>query len=161
MKKRLRIAVFEPTRLFGPGGRNMDTVATHLAEKHDVTVFTQKLVKDGATFKNCKIRFLNPRSSILAPLAFFKKNINEKDFDLIILGCYPATFTMMKNVRKTPTIHISHAPPRFFYDLKEHELKNSNFLGKIKVHVKNLLFKKKFQHFPLRSRSVEIQNGKI
>ena len=141
-KGRLRIAIFEPSRSFPPGGKNMDSIALHLSEKHDITVFTQRLVKDGATFKNSKINFIKPKSRFLAPFAFLKKNINEKDFDLIILGCFPATLTTINNCKNTPTIYISHAPPRFFYDLKEHELKNSNLLGKFKVHLKNILLKK-------------------
>lgn len=120
----------------------MDTIATHLAKRHDITVFTQGLVKDGATFKNCKINFIKPKSSALATFAFLKKRIDENDFDLIILGCFPATLAIINNVQKKPTIYISHAPPRFFYDLKEHELKNSNILGKFKIHLKNFLFKK-------------------
>ena len=141
-KKKLRIAIFEPSRSFPPGGKNMDSIASHLSENHDITVFTQKLIKGGATFKNSKINFIKPKNRFLAPLAFLKKNIDEEDFDLIILGCFPATLTTINNCKNTPTIYISHAPPRFFYDLKEHELENSNLLGKMKVHIKNVLLKK-------------------
>ena len=141
-KKRLKIAIFEPSRSFPPGGKNMDSISSHLSEKHDVTVFTQKLVNGGATFKNSKIKFIKPKNRLLAPLAFLKKDIDERDFDLIILGCFPATLTTLNNCQNTPTIYISHAPPRFFYDLKEHELKSSNFLGKMKIHLKNILLKR-------------------
>ena len=140
--KKLKIAIFEPSRSFPPGGKNMDSIAAHLSEKNDVTVFTQKLIKDGATFKNSKIKFIKPKSRVLASLAFLKNNMDEKDFDLIILGCFPATLAAINNFKNKPSIYISHAPPRYFYDLKEHELKNSNFFGKSKIHLKNILFKK-------------------
>lgn len=142
MNKKLKIAIFEPSRTFPPGGKNMNGIADHLSVKHDVTVFTQKLIEGGAEFKNSKINFIKPKSRFLAPFAFLKKNINEEDFDLIILGCFPATLTALRNINKKPSIYISHAPPRFFYDLKEHNLKNSNIKGKIIIHTKNLLFKK-------------------
>ncbi|MEK6914062.1 MAG: glycosyltransferase family 4 protein [Nanoarchaeota archaeon] len=142
MNKKLRIAIFEPSRLFPPGGKNMDGIAKHLSKKHDVTVFTQKLIEGGAVFNTSKIKFIKPKSRFLAPFAFLKKNIDEKDFDLVILGCFPATLSALKNFNNIPSIYISHAPPRFFYDLKEHNLKNANFQGKIIIHLKNILFKK-------------------
>lgn len=142
MNKKLKIAIFEPSRSFPPGGKNMDGIANHLSEKHDVAVFTQRLIEGGAEFKNSKINFIKPKSRFLAPFAFLKKNINEEEFDLIILGCFPATLTALRNINQKPSIYISHAPPRFFYDLKEHNLKNANIKGKIIIHAKNLLFKK-------------------
>lgn len=142
MTKRLRIAIFEPSRIFPPGGKNMDGIAKHLSKKHDVTVFTQRLIDGGAAFSTSKIKFIRPKTRFLAPFAFIKKNINEKDFDLVILGCFPATLTALINFKKIPSIYVSHAPPRFFYDLKEHNLKNANFYGKIIIHFKNILFKR-------------------
>lgn len=142
MGKRLRIAIFEPSRIFPPGGKNMDGISDHLAENHDVTVFTQKLIPGGATFSNSKIKFLKPSSRFLAPFAFLKKSINENDFDLIVSGCFPAPLVTLNNLTNTPSIYISHAPPRFFYDLKEHNLRNSNWKGKLMIHTKNILFKK-------------------
>ncbi len=140
--KRLRIAIFEPSRIFPPGGKNMEGIAAHLAKKHDVTVFTQKLIEGGATFSTSKVKFIKPSNRFLAPFAFLRKNINEENFDLVVSGCYPATLASLNNYNNIPSIYISHAPPRFFYDLKEHNLKNSNLKGKIMIHTKNILFKK-------------------
>jgi glycosyltransferase involved in cell wall biosynthesis len=142
MNRKLKIAIFEPSRMFPPGGKNMDGISKYLSKKHDVTVFTQRLIEGGADFNTSKIKFIKPRNRFLAPFAFLKRNINEQDFDLIILGCFPATLTALRNIYKKPSIYISHAPPRFFYDLKEHNLKNSSFKGKVVIHLKNFLFKK-------------------
>lgn len=144
MKKdqRLKIAIFEPSRVFHGGGpKNMANIASYLSKKHDVTIFTQKIYQEGIDFHKSKIKFIRPKNRYLASIAFLIKKLNKKDFDLVIYGAFPSVFANIRN-SNIPSINISHTPPRFIYDLKKHLLKNSNFFGKLKVHIKNILFKK-------------------
>jgi glycosyltransferase involved in cell wall biosynthesis len=140
--KKLRIAIFEPSRLVPGGGRGvMPAIAKHLSEQNEVTIFTQQLLNEDFDYGNSKIVLIKPGNTYLANLVFYLCKLNKNDFDLIIYGCYPAGFASFRN-KGIPSLHITHAPPRFFYDLKEYIIKNSKFMDKIKLYVKNLLYKK-------------------
>ena len=141
--KKLKIAIFEPSRVFWGGGqKEMANTAAYLSSKHDVTVFTQRVPDKKLDFGKCKFRYIKPHQRYLAPFAFMRYKLKKQEgFDVIVYGCFPGTLAALKN-SDYPSVHISHAPPRFFYDLKEHMLKNSDLLGKLKVHVKNIFFKR-------------------
>jgi glycosyltransferase involved in cell wall biosynthesis len=137
--KKLKIALFAPYRVVPEGGPKATAIdASYLAEKHEVTVFTQKL-HPKIEFKNCKIELIRPHHPFSSSIAFLMKKI--KDFDLIVVEPFPANLAGLRN-SKTPCIQICHSPVREFYDLKKHLLKNSNLKEKVKIYLKNLFFKK-------------------
>lgn len=141
-EKRLRIAIFEPTRLHPGGGQKvMPYIATHLASKHDVTLFAQASTQGGLTYGKSKIKIIKPSYIYLSYFAFLLQKIKKEDFDLIIYGCFPATFAVLRNTN-IPSLHLTHSPPRAFYDLRSYLFKNSDLIGKIKILIKNILFKK-------------------
>jgi len=143
MKKRLKIAIFESLRLLPGGGQKViPNVCKYLSQKHDITVFIPKLPENKSDFGKVKFNLIKPRSRYLTYTGFLAHKLKKSEnFDLIIFGCYPTTFSIFRNSRY-PSIHLTHSPPRFFYDLKKFHLKNSGILGKIKVHIKNILFKR-------------------
>jgi glycosyltransferase involved in cell wall biosynthesis len=142
MKKKLRIAIFEPSRLVPGGGQKvMPAIAQHLSEKNEVTVFTQTSTQGGLGYGKSKIKLIKPTNPYLGNIAFFFQKINKEDFDFIIFGCYPATFAAFRN-NNLPSLHATNSPPRSFYDLRAYLFRESNLLGKIKIIVKNVLFKK-------------------
>src|SRR3989344_6414684 len=113
--KRLKIALFEPSRIpWGGGQIEMANTAAYLSEKHDVTVFTQRNPDKKLDFKNCKIKIIKPYNQYLQPITFLLQNFRKRNnFDLIIVGCFPATLSNLLG-RQQPTIHITHSPPRVF-----------------------------------------------
>lgn len=140
--RNLRIAIFESVRIAPGGGQKvMPLIAQHLSKKHDVTVFTQKEIQGGLDYGRAKIKIIRPANTYLANIAFFLQKATKKDFDFIIYGCYPAAFSAFRS-DNLPSIHIAHSPPRAFYDLRTYLLKNSNWLGKLKVIIKSILYKK-------------------
>ncbi len=140
--KKLRIAIFEPTRRLPGGGQKvMTAVASYLSIKHEVTVFTQAEKQGGMSYGNSKVKIIKPTNRYLSPFAFLFQKLNKNDWDLVIYGCYPATFAAIRN-SEIPSIQIIHAPPRSFYDLRKQLLKTSNFKERLKIHIKNLFFKK-------------------
>lgn len=140
--KKLRIAIFEPTRVQPGGGQKvMPYVAAHLAEKHDVTVFAQAATQGGLTYGKSKVKIIRPSCIYLSYLAFLFQKIKKENFDIVIYGCFPAPFAVFRN-EGIPCIHITHSPLRVFYDLRNYLFKNSNFSGKLKILIKNILFKK-------------------
>jgi len=143
MTKRLKIAFFEPSRIiWGGGQKESANTAAYLSEKHAVTVFTQKIPDEKLDFKNCKIKLIRPHNKYLAPLAFLFENLKKrKGFDIKIIGCFPATLANFRGI-KTPSVHITHSPPRDFYNLRKHRLKNASLFGKLKLYVKSTLFKR-------------------
>lgn len=141
MRKKLRIAIFETVRIAPGGGQKvMPIIAQYLSEKHDVTIFTQQTTQGGLDYGKSKIKIIRPLNPYLANLAFFLQKAKKEDFDFIIYGCYPAAFAAFRS-DSLPSIHIAHSPPRSFYDLRTYLLRNSDLLGKIKVIIKNVLFK--------------------
>ena len=141
MPKRLRIAIFEPSRRVPGGGQiEMANTARYLSTKHDVTIFTQVPPESTLDFGSCKFKYIWPHNQYLAPWAFKYKKINKADFDLIIAGGFPGNLAALNNP-DIPSLHICHAPPRWFYDLKEHFMQNSGLKGKAFVIFKNIMFK--------------------
>lgn len=141
--KRLKIALFEPTRIpWGGGQIAMANTAAYLSTKHDVTLFTPRTLDKRLDFKNCKIEIIKPLHLYLQPLAFLLQNFANLDrFDLKIVGCFPATLCNLRK-GKIPSIHVTHSPPRIFYELKKHFLKNNTLLGKLKLHTKYIFLKR-------------------
>ena len=125
----------------GGGQKVMPCVASHLAEKHDVTVFAQAATQGGLTYGKSKIKIIKPSSIFFSHLAFLFQKIRKENFNLVIYGCFPATLAVFRN-KDIPSVHITHSPPRAFYDLRNYLFKNSNFSGKLKIFIKNALFKK-------------------
>ena len=142
-EKRLKIAIFEPVRRIPGGGQKViPAVARYLSENNDVTVFTMAEKQGEEGYGKSKIELIKPLNPYLAPFAFLKMNLKKlKGFDLRIIGCFPATLSNLRN-SKIPSIHITHSPPRDFYGLKKHRLENASLIGKIKIHMKNILFKR-------------------
>lgn len=139
--KKLRIAIFEPSRIFPGGGQKvLANVASYLSTKHEVTLFTQRPPEKNLDFNKAKIKLIAPHNRLLAPLAFLWNKISKKEYDLIIAGGFPATLTTIRN--SIPSIHVCNSPPRVFYDLKTHMLQNANLKEKIFIYVKNIFFKK-------------------
>jgi len=142
-EKRLKIAFFEASRMvWGGGQKEAANTAAYLSKKHDVTVFTQKTPDKKLDFYKCKIKLIKPSHQYLQPIAFlFKKLKKSENFDLKIIGCFPATLSNLRNT-DLPSIHITHSPPRDFYKLKKHLLKNASLSKKLKIHIKNIFLKK-------------------
>ncbi|MEK6884040.1 MAG: glycosyltransferase, partial [Nanoarchaeota archaeon] len=137
--KKLKIAIFEPSRyLPGGGPKNMANIASYLSEKHDITVFTQNVLQEGINFKDCNIKYLYPKNKNLQPFAFRNAKLND-DFDLVIYGAFPALLAYENN-KNIPSINISHAPPRAFYDADFFKYK-LGILGVIKNLIKIYFFK--------------------
>jgi len=143
MKNRLRIAIFEISRIhWGGGQKELANTAAYLSKKHEVTIFTQRNPDKNLDFGKCKVKLISPHNRYLAPFAFLFHKIKRPDkFDLIMTGGFPSNLVVLRN-KHLPSIHISHSPPRFFYDLRTYFLKNGSFKDKIMIIVKNLLFKK-------------------
>jgi len=142
-KKRLKIAFFEPSRIVWGGGQ-IETANTvsYLSKKHDVTIFTQRVPDKRLNFNKSKIRLIYPHNRFLAPIAFLIKKLRKKEkFDMIILGCFPAILASLRNTN-LPSVHITHSPPRVFYGLKKHMLKNATLTGKLIIYMKNIFFKR-------------------
>ena len=139
MKKKLRIAIFDPPRkTFGGGSRMMPKVASHLSKKYYVELFTTKYDTSGLDFGDAKITFLKPSIKLLSPVAYFIKRV--KNFDLVInVTSFPANFSAFRN---KPCLTICCAPIRHFYDLEEHFLKEANFKERIVLILKKILFKR-------------------
>lgn len=139
--KGLNIAILESLRMVPGGGEKvLPNVSKYLSKRNNVTVFTPKKPKKSLDFGNVKIKIIHPSGKFSHYLAFLKLKL-KKEFDLVIYGCFPTTLASFRN-KEFPSIHISHSPPRVFYGLKKYLLKNSNMLGKLKIHLKNILFKK-------------------
>lgn len=138
MKEKLRIAIFEPSRkAVGGGQKVMAKIAHHLSKKNYVEVFTQYSPNKNLDFGKSKITILKPKYRFIAPIVFMFKKV--KNFDLIILGGFPANLGSLRNKN---CITICYSPTRVFYDLKDYLMKNSNFLGKLKITLKNIFLKK-------------------
>ena len=137
--KKLKIAIFDPARLVPGGGQKViPKIAEHLSKKHDITLFMQS--PPVYSFGDAKLKIIKPTNRFLAPLAFLKVNLKKSDFDIMILGC-SANLVVLRNSH-IPSIHISHTPPRFFYDLKEKMIKNASFRGKIMIYLKKIFLKR-------------------
>jgi glycosyltransferase involved in cell wall biosynthesis len=143
MKKRLRIAIFEPSReVIGGGQKAMARIAEHLSKKHDVTLFTQRPSKKEfeLDFGKTKIEYLKPSQQYLAPLVFFFKKI--RGFDLLFLGGFPGNLGSIRNSKDTPCMTLCYSPTRVYYDLREHLKKHSTFSGKLKLIIKSIFIKR-------------------
>ena len=138
MEQKLKIAIFEPSRKFIGGGQKVVAkIAEHLSKENYVELFTQRNPQKDLEFGETKITLIKPRSSFLAPIAFLLKKVNG--FDVIILGGFPAN---LGSIRNKNCVTICYSPTRVFYDLRNHLIKNSNLIGKLKVVIKNIFLKK-------------------
>lgn len=134
---RLKIALFEPSRVVKGGGQKAAAdIAAHLSESHDVTVFTQRIPEKDLNFGNAKIKYIRPYNRFLAPIAFLINKV--RGFDLHIVGGFPSNFA---SVRNKPCLTICYSPTRVFYDLKEHLWETSNWKGRLKILIKNLFLR--------------------
>src|SRR3989344_4695532 len=143
MNKRLKIAIFEPSRgVVGGGQKAMAKIAAHLAEKHDVTIFTQRPPeqKFELDFGKACIKYIKPNKQFLAPLAFLLKKVSG--FDLLFLGGFPANLGSIRNSKSTPCITLCYSPTRVFYDLREHLKKCSTRSGQIKLIFKTIFLRR-------------------
>jgi len=136
-KRKLRIAFFIPSKKeIGGGPKAEAKIASWLAERHHVGIFTQKYPRKELDFGKSKINLIKPSNTFLAPFAFLMKKV--KGFDIILLGGYPSNFAAIRN---SPSVIYCYSPTRAFYDLRKHNFKNSNLSGKIKLIIKNIFFK--------------------
>lgn len=142
LDKRLKIAIFEPSRnVVGGGQKAMAKIAAHLSEKHDVTIFTQRPSKKEfeLDFGKSRINYIKPQSQFLAPFAFLR--LKPKKYDLLFLGGFPANLGSIRN-SKTPCMTLCYSPTRVYYDLRKHLKKNSTFTGKLKLVIKTVFIRR-------------------
>ena len=138
MRKKLKIAIFEPSRRFIGGGQKVIAkMAEYFSKDNYVEIFTQKYPKKDLNFGAAKITLIKPNSSFFAPLAFLLKKV--KGYDILILGGFPAN---LGSIRNKNCVTICYSPTRVFYDLKRYLFKHSNLFGKLKIIIKNILLKK-------------------
>ncbi|MFA4952606.1 MAG: glycosyltransferase [Candidatus Pacearchaeota archaeon] len=134
----MRIAIFEPSRKFVGGGQKVIAkIAEYLSKENDVELFTQRYPQEDLDFGKTKITLIKPKTSFLAPIAFLLKKV--RGFDIVILGGFPAN---LGSIRNKNCVTICYSPTRVFYDLRDHLIRNSNSIDKLKIIIKNIFLKK-------------------
>lgn len=123
----------------GGGMRSIEKIASYLSGKHEVDIFTQRQPPKHLNYNKSKIRIIGPRSFFLAPFVFLFNKVDN--YDMIILGGFPANLGSIINSKRIPCITMCHSPTRVFYDLRNYTLKHSDYKGKIKAWIKLLLLK--------------------